>query len=135
MARKPKQEPKEIVLPPIEPVFKYYRTKDGTGWLGFRPNVSKEVLERDYVGLTDEEWQAHLASLHPTPTAEQLAIKEKKQRIAQLKGFLRETDWVVVKIAEEVDEEEQSALREKYASVIQERKSARGEINELEGSL
>ena len=122
MAKKPKIE---------RPAFYYYKTEDGKGWL------KDNVPHRDpkYIEITETEWNEHLASLHHEPTAEQLALREKKRQIAQLKAFLRETDWVVVKIAEETDSSEIAALREKYANVILQRKNSREQINELEAEL
>ena len=116
---------------------KYYKTKDGHGWLGFKPNVSDEVLERDYIPLTEEEWQAHLDAINVVhePTAEELHQREINGEIAHAKAYLRETDWVIVKIAEETNPDEIAALREKYADVIEQRKAKRAEINELEGNL
>ena len=57
---------------------------------------------------------------------EKLIIKSKKQ-------YLKDTDWVVIKIAEEEDEKKAEALRTKYAHIIAKRKIARAKINELEG--
>ena len=115
--------------------YKYYRTKDGKGWFGFRPDVSDEELEANYVGLTEQEWNEHLASLHHEPTPEQLAKREKRNQIAQLKSELAKTDYVVIKIAESDDQEEIAALREEYATVIAHRKELRAQINELEAQL
>lgn len=112
-----------------------YKTKDGKCWLGFKPNVSKEELAAKYTEVSEQEWQEHLASLHHEPTAEQKAKAETKRRIGELKRFLNETDWVVIKIAEETDATKIAALREKYASVIADRISIRAEINELEEQL
>lgn len=112
-----------------------YKTKDGKGWMNFRPQVSEEELAANYVEITEQEWNEHCASLHHEPTQEELAKREIKRQIAQLKGQLKETDWVVVKIAEETDPEIIASLREKYAEIITGRKAAREQINELEESL
>jgi len=112
-----------------------YKTKDGKGWCNFRPQVSKEELAANWVEITKEEWDEHCASLHHEPTAEEIALHEKEQQIARLKGFLKETDWVVIKIAEETDPDMIASLRTKYANVISERISARASINELEATL
>ena len=114
---------------------KYYKTKDGSGWLSFRPSVSDEELARDYIELTEEEWNEHLASLHHEPSAEQLHKREVKHQIASLKQQLANTDYVVIKIAESTDEEEIASLREEYASVIAHRKELREQINSLEEEL
>lgn len=115
--------------------YKYYKTKDGKGWFGFRPNVSDEELAEKYVGVTEQEWKEHLASLHHEPTPEQLAKREKRKQIANLKTELAKTDYVVIKIAESDDEEEIAALREEYATVIAHRKELRAQINELENQI
>lgn len=60
-----------------------------------------------------------------------VAVPEKQrttERIAQLKGLLRETDYAVIKIAEG------AAAPEEYADVIAQRQAWRDEINELEGT-
>ena len=49
------------------------------------------------------------------------------QRIAQLKQFLRDRDYAVIKIAEG------AATPEEYADVIAKRQAWRKEINQLEG--
>ena len=48
------------------------------------------------------------------------------ERIAELKQFLTDTDYVVIKIAEG------EATSEDYADILSQRKSARKEINEIE---
>lgn len=58
------------------------------------------------------------------------AIEEeenKQARISDLKRMLLETDYVVIKIAED------EASREEYADILAQRKLWRAEINELEG--
>lgn len=107
----------------------YYKTEDGKGWL-------KDYVQHNdpkYIEITEAEWNEHIASLHHEPTAEELALREKKKQISRFKAFLKDTDWVIVKIAEETDAEQIAALREKYADIIALRKNARTQINELEG--
>lgn len=82
-------------------------------------------VEQAYNGLW---YVAGHTPLKPEPTPEE--IKEK--RIAELKGELSDTDYVVIKIAESDNAEEQAQLREHYAEVIVNRKAWRAEINELE---
>lgn len=60
----------------------------------------------------------------PEPTAEEIA----KQRIAELKKLLVDTDYIAVKIAEG------AATKEDYADVIAQRQGWRDEINELENA-
>ena len=50
------------------------------------------------------------------------------ERIAELKQLLADTDYVVIKLAED------AANREEYADVLANRKAWRAEINELEAS-
>lgn len=58
----------------------------------------------------------------PAPTEEEI----KQHRIAELKQFLANTDYVVIKIAEGV------ATKEEYADVIAQRQAWREEIREFE---
>lgn len=58
----------------------------------------------------------------PEPSADEI----KAQEIAELKQYLADTDYVVIKIAEGV------ATAEEYAEVLQKRAEARTRINELE---
>ena len=127
-ANKPPREPR-LVAP------ERYKSKDGKGWLGFRPDISAEELKANYIKVSEQEWNEHLRSMHHEPSAAELALREKKKQIAVHKKFLVDTDWVIVKISEEVEEDAKAALREKYADVIAERKAAREAINELEESL
>lgn len=71
-------------------------------------------------GLTNEEEQK-------TREKEGYAL-----RIAELKQFLADTDYCILKIEEAVDEAEKQDLREKYADTIKARREARIEINNLE---
>lgn len=71
-------------------------------------------------GLTDEEQEQDVAKA------------EKEQRVAELKQFLTDTDYCILKIEEAIDEAEKQDLREKYADVIKARREARIEINNLE---
>lgn len=59
---------------------------------------------------------------NPEPTEEEMKIA----RIVELKHYLAETDYVVIKITEGV------ATSEDYADILTKRQSARREINELE---
>jgi hypothetical protein len=57
------------------------------------------------------------------------------QRIAELKKYLSDTDYIVTKIAEAETEEEKTELREEYAPKLVLRKKWRSDINELERYL
>lgn len=71
-------------------------------------------------GLTAEEQKQ----------AEEKAVKE--TRVAELKQYLADTDYCILKIEEAVDEAEKQDLREKYVNIIKARREARIEINNLE---
>lgn len=58
--------------------------------------------------------------------------QEKDQRIAELKAYLAETDYIANKLIEAVDETELQDLKEKYAETLKKRREARAEINQLE---
>lgn len=60
-----------------------------------------------------------------------LAVK----RIAELKKYLSDTDYIVTKIAECDTEEEKSELKEEYQAKLALRKQWRKDINELEEYL
>lgn len=87
-------------------------------------NKSYEIKETadglEAWGLTNEEQEQ----------AEEKSVKE--ARIAELKQFLANTDYCILKIEEAVDEAEKQDLREKYSDTIKARRDARIEINNLE---
>ena len=60
----------------------------------------------------------------PQPTEEEL----KQARIAELKAKLADTDYIVIKLAED------AASRSEYAKELEQRAAWRAEINELEKS-
>ena len=61
------------------------------------------------------------------------AIKQKnKERVAELKQFLADTDYIANKLVEAVDDAELQDLKEKYADKLKARREARIEINNLE---
>ena len=81
----------------------FYKTQDGHGWVAdYEPREDENLIP-----ITEEEWNAHIAELNQKrePTPEQVAKREKKKQIQTLKAQLRDTDYVVIKIAESTDEE------------------------------
>lgn len=113
----------------------YYKSKDGNGYLSLKTPLSAEEA-KDYIEITEEQWNAHIESIQPKePTAEELAKREKLHTISEKKAYLRDTDYVVIKIAEAETKEEADAIREEYADVITLRKQARILINQLEEQL
>lgn len=71
-------------------------------------------------GLTEEE----------KAKAEEKARKD--NRIAELKQYLYDTDYIANKMIEAVDDAELQDLKEKYADTLKKRREARAEINQLE---
>ena len=95
-----------------------------TDTLGFLPNYS----ESDIQEFEDEQVElAYDNSYYIKGYAPQKPQEEiNAERIAELKQFLTDTDYVVIKIAEG------EATSEDYADILAQRKSARKEINEIE---
>ena len=58
--------------------------------------------------------------------------QEKDNRIAELKQYLSDTDYIANKLIEAVDDTELQDLKEKYADTLKKRREARAEINQLE---
>ena len=102
----------------------YYRAKSGNGYLSLKSPLSKEELS-NYVEITEEQFNAAQPQPH-TPTAAELAAKERRAEIISLKKHLADTDYCIIKIAEGV------ATAEEYADVIAQRATWRARINELE---
>lgn len=65
-------------------------------------------------------------------TEEEQKQAEEKARVAELKQFLADTDYIANKLVEAVDDAELQDLKEKYADTIKARRDARIEINKLE---
>lgn len=86
------------------------------------------------IGMTEQEveqaWGGAWYLQGFAPEKPQEVINQ--ERIAELKQFLADTDYCILKIEEAVDEAEKQDLREKYADVIKARRDARIEINKLE---
>ena len=55
-----------------------------------------------------------------------------KERVAELKQYLADTDYIANKLIEAVDDAELQDLKEKYADKLKARRDARVEINKLE---
>lgn len=55
------------------------------------------------------------------------------KKLNESKAYLKETDWVVVKIAEKViNNEDTSALKTQYKDILDKRVALRTEINNLQ---
>ncbi len=116
-------------------------TKDGENW-GFYFDDQKDSLKK-YFELTREE---HMALMDGQSTGKVITFHDDKKptledppplteaekarwRISELKSYLSKTDYVAAKLAEG------AAKAEDYAEVLQKRREARTEINELEEAL
>ncbi|MBQ6780271.1 MAG: hypothetical protein IJP62_03450 [Treponema sp.] len=116
-------------------------TKDGKSW-GFYFDDQKESLQKyfeitreEHMALMDGQAEGKVITFHddkkptledpPPPTEEEIA----RQKIRELKNYLSETDYVASKIAEG------AATAEEYSEVLEKRREARTEINELEEAL
>ena len=86
--------------------------------LGYEIKETETALEA--WGLTEEE----------KSKAEEKARKD--NRIAELKQYLSDTDYIANKLIEAIDDTELQDLKEKYADTLKKRREARAEINQLE---
>ncbi len=102
----------------------YYKAKSGNGYLNLKSPLSKNEL-KDYVEITEEQFNFETYVAPHEPTAEELAAQEARAEIARLKKRLADTDYCVIKIAEG------AATVEEYADVIAQRAAWRARINEL----
>ena len=88
-----------------------------------------------------EWWESH-KQYDVNQYADYVEIVEREDHgapsiIAEYKGYLKETDYIISKIQEAtlLDPEEAEALKVQYADILQKRKEARETINELEKYL
>ena len=106
----------------------YYKSKDGTGFL----NLKSQIVDKDYIQITEEEFNKLSKPKEYVPTAEEKAAYEKAKKIAEYKKYLADTDYIVLKIAEAQSEGETSTvgqLREIYREQLKERKRIRSLLN------
>ena len=111
---------------------RYYYKKDGKAAYNLKEPI-ENVLEdvTGYELITEEEWNALLPK-PKTPTAEELELRRKQNRIAELKKLLADTDYVALKLAEAIAKGTSEAILTEYAEVFTNRDAWRAEINELE---
>lgn len=109
----------------------YYKSKDGTGFL----NLKSPLVDKNYIQVTKEEFEKLTKPKVYVPTEEEKTEKEKVKKIAEYKKYLFDTDYIVLKIAEAVadnNSEEVEKLKTTYTTELAKRKEAREKINELE---
>ena len=107
----------------------YYKSKDNTGFL----NLKSPLIDENYTQITEAEFNK--LTRPPELTEEQKAALAKARQIAELKGKLLATDYIVLKIAEAIAEnnsEQVAQLRLTYANELNNRKVWREQINNLE---
>lgn len=109
----------------------YYKSKEGNGFL----NLKSPKIDENYIQITKEEFEELTKPKEYVPTAEEKATQEKARKIAEYKKYLADTDYIVLKIAEAVadnNSEEVEKLKTTYTTELAKRKEAREKINELE---
>lgn len=107
-----------------------YYYKDSKGNLF---NFKSPIVNENYIQITDEEFNE--LSKPKEPTAEQKLKQENLAEIAKYKKYLADTDYIVLKIAEALannDTESVAALKSEYAEQLAKRNRARILINSLE---
>lgn len=110
---------------------RYYYKKDGKAAYNIKEPLSNILADTTgYVEITEQEWNELTAPVQPTQ--EQIAKQEREMQIVSHKQYLRDTDYVIIKIAECDNAEDANAIRTEYADVIAERQRVRALINELE---
>ena len=103
---------------------KRYFYKKGNSYL----NLKSPITEEGYEEITEEEFKA----LTKPPV---LQVNENQKQINVLKKKLNETDYIVLKIAEAVADNDTAtvtALKTEYATELANRKLWREKINNLE---
>lgn len=109
----------------------YYKNKENTGFL----NLKSALIDENYIQITKEEFEELTKPKEYVPTEEEKAAQEKAEKIADYKKYLADTDYIVLKIAEAVadnNSEEVEKLKTTYTTELAKRKEVREKINELE---
>lgn len=110
----------------------YYKSTDGKGFLNLKTPL---IGVNGYIQITEEEFTKLTAKPEFTPTDEQKAAIERQRQIAALKQKLADTDYIVLKIAEAISENDTKTveqLKQTYTVELGNRKVWRNEINKLE---
>lgn len=106
---------------------KRYFYKKGNSYL----NLKSPITEEGYEEITEEEFKA----LTKPPAFQ---VNENQKKINELKNKLYDTDYIVLKIAEAVADNDTAtvtALKTEYATELANRKEWRNQINELESEV
>ena len=110
---------------------RYYYKKDGKAAYNLKEPLENIIEDTNgYEEITEQEWN-ELTYVEPQePTEKDLVAKE----ISKLKANLSKTDYVVLKIAEALmnnDSQLIEELKEEYAEVLENRVLWRARLNEL----
>ena len=111
-----------------------YYYKKGNSYLNLKSPISGDGYEE----ITESAFKEATKPIIPQLTEAQEAKIEKKKQIAGLKKKLTDTDYIVLKIAEAVadnDTAEVTALKTEYATELIQRQAWRSQINELEAQI
>ena len=106
---------------------KRYFYKKGNSYL----NLKSPITEEGYEEITEEEFKA----LTKPPVFQ---VNENQKQINVLKKKLNNTDYIVLKIAEAVADNDTAtvtSLKTEYATELANRKEWRNQINELESEV
>lgn len=109
----------------------YYKNKNNTGFI----NLKSPLIHDNYIQITKEEFEESTKLKSRELTVEEKASQEKTKQIFTLKKKLADTDYIVLKIAEALAENDTAMvtlLNTTYATELAARKSWRVEINKLE---
>ena len=109
----------------------YYKNKNNTGFL----NLKSPMTDENYIQISKEEFEELTKPKVYVPTEEEKVAQAKQKKIAEYKKYLADTDYIVLKIAEAVadnNSEEVEKLKTTYTTELAKRKEAREKINELE---
>mgnify|MGYP006927045484 CR=1 FL=1 len=108
----------------------YYKANNGKGFL----NLKTPLENKDgYTQITEDEFDK--LTRPPELTEEQKATIAKAKQILALKKKLSDTDYIVLKIAEAIaenDTESVAILKQTYVTELENRKIWRAEVNALE---
>ena len=114
----------------------YYKTKDGKGLFSFITELSEEELqEKNYDVITEEQFNELNNQNFSIPENPNQQIYD---QINQLKHNLSQTDYIALKLAEALADDNQSLINQiktDYATELNNRKVWRARINELEAQL
>lgn len=106
--------------------------------IGTYPNGGKDLRAIQSVAAQEEWDETEDIYVYIPYTENELSAMSANKKISEAKAYLRETDYIVLKIAEaqaEGDAEQVAALQAEYAEQLSKRKQARAAVNANEESI